>query len=189
MELVQAKNDISVNDLIKANLASPATIRRDIKELTKAGLITRSHGYIHKKENNNPIPPLKRRSNMAYAEKVRIADYCKELIHPGMTVILDSGSTCAAIASSIQDMDITIVTNSIEICTILQPTNAKVICTGGIMENKDICFLGRDANNFIKNLEVDIGFIGATGIRLNNGFTTSSPLFFWFCSPSSKGSF
>jgi len=44
------------------------------------------------------------------------------------------------------------------------------------MENRHLCFLGRDANMFIEKIEVDIGFIGATGVRANRGFTTSSPL-------------
>jgi DeoR/GlpR family transcriptional regulator of sugar metabolism len=93
-----------------------------------------------------------------------------------MTVILDSGSTCLAIALAIMDKEITVVTNSIEICSTLASTNIKVICTGGILENRHMCFLGRDANIFIEKIEVDIGFIGATGIRVDKGFTTSSPL-------------
>lgn len=123
-----------------------------------------------------PVLPFKNRTIIASDEKIRIAEKCSHFVEDGMTVILDSGSTCLAIAEKIKDKDITIVTNSVEICTIMQSTNTKVICTGGIMENKHLCFLGKDANSFIKNLEVDIGFIGATGIRADRGFTTSSPL-------------
>ena len=176
LKRIQERGDLSVNELLELIPASPATIRRDISTLAEEGLILRSHGYVHNVEESSPILPLKTRTIIASHEKEQIAKKASKLVESGMTVILDSGSTCLAIAEEIKDKDITVVTNSIEICTALVPTDIKVICTGGIMENKHLCFLGRDANLFIENIEVDIGFIGATGVRANQGFTTSSPL-------------
>lgn len=176
MKYVQEREELSVNELIELIPASPATIRRDIASLSDEGLILRSHGYVHNVEKNSPILPLKTRTIIASHEKEQIAKKASELVESGMTVILDSGSTCLAIAVAIKDKEITVVTNSIEICSALVPTDIKVICTGGIMENRHLCFLGRDANMFIEKIEVDIGFIGATGVRANRGFTTSSPL-------------
>ncbi|MGI6579380.1 MAG: DeoR/GlpR family DNA-binding transcription regulator [Saccharofermentanales bacterium] len=176
LDCVQDRGEISVNELIDIISASPATIRRDISTLHNEGLISRSHGFIHVVDKDDSVLPLFNRKIIAASEKEQIAIKAAELVQPGMTVILDSGSTCLAIALAIMDKEITVVTNSIEICSTLASTNIKVICTGGILENRHMCFLGRDANIFIEKIEVDIGFIGATGIRVDKGFTTSSPL-------------
>ncbi|WP_276649354.1 DeoR/GlpR family DNA-binding transcription regulator [Globicatella sulfidifaciens] len=176
LEFIQEKGELSVNELIDLIPASPATIRRDISFLSEKGLIIRSHGYVHNPDKDSPVLPLKTRTILASHKKEQIAKKASELVKSGMTVVLDSGSTCLAIALAIKDKDITVVTNSIEICSALALSDIKVICTGGIMENKHLCFLGKDADIFIENIEVDIGFIGATGVRVNSGFTTSSPL-------------
>lgn len=170
------QGSVSVNDLIAKTDSSPATIRRDLKVLEENKLIIRSHGYAHSVNSLEPVLPLNKRSTIASEEKLSIAKMASGFIQDGMTLILDSGTTCQEIARQIVNKNVTVVTNSIEICRIFMNSEVKVIVCGGMLEKQQMCLLGPDALSFLRKIEVDIAFIGATGIRQTQGLTTSSPL-------------
>lgn len=169
-----------MNHLLKNVEASPATVRRDLQSLVENGHVLRTHGYVHSIAECEEILPFSARSALHVEDKDIIAGAAAEKVKDGMTVFLDSGSTTAAIARRIASQNITVVTNSIEICSLLLKGEAKAICCGGILEKSHLCLLGHDAEHFLDNIEVDIAFIGATGVRKNQGFTTSSPLQYEF---------
>lgn len=173
---VSKKGTLSVNELISMMNTSPATVRRDLKILEKNNYILRSHGYVHSVSQTENVLPVNKRSLVAAFEKQKIAAMAASFIKDGMTLILDSGTTCQEIARQIPDKKVTVVTNSIEICRILLNSEAKVISCGGMLFKEQQCFLGPDATAFLKNIEVDLCFVGATGVRSTSGLTTSSPL-------------
>lgn len=173
---VVKKGTISVNDLIARINSSPATVRRDLKILEKNNFVIRSHGYVHSVNSVETVLPVNKRSLVASHEKQKIAALAATLVEDGMTLILDSGTTCQEIAKQIIEKKITVVTNSIEICRLLLSSEVKVISCGGMLVKQQQCFLGPDAIAFIKKIEVDLSFIGATGVRSTLGLTTSSPL-------------
>lgn len=165
---------ISVNDLILKINSSPATIRRDLKTLEDNKMILRSHGYVHSINSVEPILPVNKRSLISADEKKKIGVFAAGFIQDGMTLLLDSGTTCLEIAKQIQNKKISVVTNSLEIINTLSGSECKVICCGGMLEKQQLCFLGSDAISFLRKIEVDIAFIGATGVRGTKGLTTSS---------------
>lgn len=173
---VSKRGTIPVNDLLKLIDSSPATIRRDLTFLEKNNFILRSHGYVHSIQEAEKILPVNKRSVVAALEKKKIASLAASFIKDGMTLILDSGTTCQEIARQILDRKVTVVTNSIEVCRILLNSEAKVISCGGMLMKEQQCFLGPDATAFLRNIEVDLCFLGATGVRSTTGLTTSSPL-------------
>ena len=173
---VSKKGTVSVSKLIALAKSSPATIRRDLTYLEKNHFIVRSHGFVHAVNATNNVLPVNKRSLVAAVEKTKIARLAAGLIQDGMTLLLDSGTTCQEIARHISQKKVTVVTNSIEICRILLSSDVNVISCGGMLVKEQQCFLGPDAIAFLKKIEVDLTFVGATGIRSTIGLTTSSPL-------------
>lgn len=80
------------------------------------------------------------------------------------------------LAQVLSDRSLNIVTNSIDVSCILAKSDNQVICSGGLLQGKHMCFVGPEAQMFFSKIEVDIAFMGASGVRLGAGFTTSSPL-------------
>ena len=111
-------------------------------------------------------------------EKNAIGAFAKSFIAPNDLVVLDSGTTTLAFAHQLVHGSYTVITNSLDICKILSESNGTTICSGGILDSSHMCFLGPDAENFFARHEVDVLFLGATGISKLAGFTTSSPLQF-----------
>ena len=91
------------------------------------------------------------------------------------SIILDSSSTVFFLAQELLDRHLTVVTNSIDISAALTASHAQVISCGGLLQHEHRCFLGPDAQAFLSKIEVDAAFLGASGVRLGNGLSSSSP--------------
>jgi DeoR/GlpR family transcriptional regulator of sugar metabolism len=90
---------------------SEDSVRRDLRELAAAGLCQRVYGGAL------PVSPalgtLKARTEIAPESKRRIAARAAEMITPGTTVILDSGTTAIEIARALPpDLAATVITHS-----------------------------------------------------------------------------
>ena len=183
-DLVKQQGSLSVRELIDMVDASPSTVRRDISEMENKKMLSRTHGYVHIPDPERTVFSLREgtldeRSLVATEEKKNIAIKAADFVKDGMTLLLDSGSTALELAKVLRNRPITILTNSMEICQELSFDNTcKVICCGGMLEQRDRCFLGRDSIRFVEKTEVDIAFLGVSGVRGSEGLTTSSPLQF-----------
>lgn len=175
LALLKEKQSLSVSDLIQHFEVAPATIRRDIASLAEENLITRTRGEIHLPAAEI-VPAVWTRNTLHSNDKQMIAAAAAQLVHNGSTILLDSGSTTLALAQRLMDKTITAVTNSLDVAYVLANTAATVISSGGLLHGQHMCFLGPDAEKFMENIEVDLLFLGATGIRGSSGLTTSSPL-------------
>src|SRR5882757_2617461 len=105
---------------------SEDSVRRDLRELAASGLCQRVYGGAL------PVSPalgtLKARTEIAPESKRRIAARAAEMVTPGMTAILDSGTTAIEIARALRpDLSATIITHS--------PTTAAAL-------SADLYFLG-----------------------------------------------
>src|SRR5260370_17912902 len=116
-ELLRA-GTVTVNDLALRMGVTPTTIRRDLSDLERHGLLRRVHGGAIPVET--PLyEPF--RHNVSFheqevihaEEKRRIGLAAAELIADGETIALTGGTTSTQVASSIRhSKNITILTNS-----------------------------------------------------------------------------
>ena len=175
LNVLKEKRTISVQELIQQFNVASVTIRRDLSALEESSLIKRTHGEVHLLEDNT-IPTFSVRSTTNIDLKGAIAARAAEMVVPGMTILLDSGTSTLEIAKRIVDKPVTLVTNSLDITYTLANSEVSVISCGGMLMSNHMCFLGPDAEQFISKIEVDLLFLGATGVRGIKGLTTSSAL-------------
>ena len=119
IQLVNEQGTVLVQDLAGVFAASEATIRADLRFLEQKGVVTRFHGGAAKimsgnSETETQEVGFKERFQLASAPKNRIAQAAVKMIHEGMTVILDSGSTTMLIAEGLMTAkNITVITNAV----------------------------------------------------------------------------
>ena len=130
IQLVNEQGTVLVQDLAGVFAASEATIRADLRFLEQKGVVTRFHGGAAQR--------FKERFQLASAPKNRIAQAAVKMIHEGMTVILDSGSTTMLIAEGLMTAkNITVITNSLPAAFALSENKdiTLVVC-GGTVRHK-----------------------------------------------------
>ncbi|MGB4660936.1 MAG: DeoR/GlpR family DNA-binding transcription regulator [Mobilitalea sp.] len=161
IDLISKYGSVQVDELAKVLDVSLMTIRRDLEKLRQEGRIDRCHGgAVIKRE----IPYNEKRT-LEIDEKRRISELCTGYIRKGNAVYLDAGTTTFEIARAIKDIvGLTIVTNDIEIARLLMSASVNLIICGGTVQKSTGSMVGALANQMMKNLRVDIAFLGATSI-------------------------
>ena len=179
IQLVNEQGTVLVQDLAGVFAASEATIRADLRFLEQKGVVTRFHGGAAKimsgnSETETQEVGFKERFQLASAPKNRIAQAAVKMIHEGMTVILDSGSTTMLIAEGLMTAkNITVITNSLPAAFALSENKdiTLVVC-GGTVRHKTRSMHGSIAERSLQDINADLMFVGADGIDAVNGITT-----------------
>jgi DeoR/GlpR family transcriptional regulator of sugar metabolism len=113
-------------------------------------------------------------------EKERIARFAAGLIEDGQTVILDGGSTVAAVARELSSKSLHIITNSLPIAESLETLrNIELTLTGGYLDPRLRVLLGPFCEQMLGNIRADavimgIGSITETGFSNNNTLVVGS---------------
>ena len=96
----------SVQALSRLTGVSVITIRRDLAELVREGLVTRVHGGALRAPRRGAARPASMRRRQDVEIKRRLAQATAELIEDGEAVIIDSGTTCEMVAEQLAGRDI-----------------------------------------------------------------------------------
>src|SRR5687768_5212397 len=98
VELVEQRKGLTVAELSAHFNVSPATIRRDLSQLSQRGMIERAHGGAARRVRSAtemPEPPLLNRAALQADEKRRIGMAAAAHVHNNETIIISSGTTTA----------------------------------------------------------------------------------------------
>ena len=166
---------VSVKNLKKLLNVTDMTIRRDLIDLEKQGLLIRVHGGAHKKVKDSLNEASHSEKTMLnIEEKKLIAKKCADLIAEGDTVFIGSGTTTDFIGDYLEGKNISIVTNSLPIFEKLKDyPNFDLILIGGRYRVKTQTFVGQFANKLLREIKVSKAFIGVNGIDGHNVTTAN----------------
>lgn len=151
------------------------TIRRDLDELEKQKKLIRTHGGAALPQAIIGEQSYEQKLSEAHLQKKEIAQIAVGLVKDGMRILLDSGTTTLEIARLLKSRsNITVVTNDIKIAAELTDSKLEVILLGGKVQNGVGAILGSFAEQMLKNIHVDILFLGAHAVHSNLGITSAT---------------
>lgn len=172
-ELLKEQSSLKVSALTEIFNVSESTIRRDLQEMDEKGLLTRTHGGAVSIQSTSFEPSFKEKEIEDHDKKVIIGKIAASMIKDGDTILLDSGTTTLEVAKHINAHKVTVITNSIDIASVLlHNENIDLIVTGGSMRFTTRAMVGTITENVLKNFRVDKAFIGTNGISIEEGITT-----------------
>ena len=152
---------------------SDMTIRRDLEKCQKAGMLQRCHGGAVLVGISQQELSFDDKSIEKTEIKKQIAQVCATLVKEGMTVFLDSGTTCYEIAQMIRTVSrITIITNDIRIGHSLLNSSTQLLLIGGAVQTSTGSIIGQMANSMLSQMHTDIAFLGANSINEKLDVTT-----------------
>ncbi len=174
IEYLEEFGSAKVEELSQKLNVTPMTIRRDLQYLEDNNIVSRTFGGAILKSGLTSEVPYKNKVISNMDEKKRIAKYAVSLVQNGQIVYLDSGTTNMEIAKQLKSkQNLTVVTNDIKIAGYLSfSSNFKILCTGGWVQNSTGTCLGSHTIEFLKGINVDIGFIGSSSVSYKSGLTT-----------------
>ena len=175
LELIEENGYQTVDEISKKLFISPATARRDLKQLENNGLIRRTHGGATVNSNLHRSISVEYRYDLESDAKRKIASSAIKLVDVGMDIFVDGSSTNTWFAYELVKINyIRVLTNSIPIARILSknPT-IKIEIPGGTYNVKHDCIFGSEAAEFIAERHADIYFVAATCMNEDGVFTQS----------------
>ena len=180
MERIREDGAVRVADLVRQLGVSDMTIRRDLESLHEQGLVEKVHGGATARTGNALFEPgFAAKSGLQQHEKESIAAAAVALVEPGMAVGLSAGTTTYALARALVDIPrLTVVTNSIPVADALygtQRSDQTIIITGGVRTPSD-ALVGPFAVAALRNVHLDLVFMGVHGMEPRSGFTTPNML-------------
>ncbi|MDQ0889494.1 DeoR/GlpR family transcriptional regulator of sugar metabolism [Paenibacillus sp. V4I9] len=178
-EILFQERSVKVADLVKEFNVSEETIRRDLNQLEQEGIIQKNYGgaiLIEELQNNSQnIPPVEQRRFQFHEEKDAIGKMAASLVEGNQIVILDAGSTTWCVARHLRNVPkLMVVTNGTDVAEeSSQNEDASVFVIGGKLIKKSMSLVGPQAELELQKYNADFSFLGASGISMRKGFTSS----------------
>jgi DeoR/GlpR family transcriptional regulator of sugar metabolism len=175
LDAVRTDGGVRVSELVNRLAVSDMTVRRDIDELARRGLVSRVHGGATAAGSSVEEPGFAAKSALHTTAKQAIAAAAAALVEPGASVALSAGTTTHAVASVLLGIPrLTVVTNSLRVAEVLHAsprTDLTVVLTGGERTPSD-ALVGPVAVAALRGLHVDWLLMGVHGMDADAGFTT-----------------
>ncbi len=165
VDLVRQQGFAAVDEMAQDFDVTPQTIRRDINELCKHGLVRRFHGGVGLNSSVENVA-YETRKVLMLEEKKKIAQKVASYIPDRASVFIDIGTTTEEVARALRDHEgLRVITNDLNVATILSGNKTcEVIIAGGVVRSRDRGITGEATIDFIHQFKVDFGIIGVSAI-------------------------
>ncbi|MCU5771157.1 DeoR/GlpR family DNA-binding transcription regulator [Erwiniaceae bacterium BAC15a-03b] len=173
MDYLKSHNLVTVEQLVAAISASPATIRRDLIKLDQEGVISRSHGGVTLNRFIPAQPTTQEKSQRHLAEKQAIAHRAASLVKSGDSVVLDAGTTMLELARELTHLQLRVITADLHIALFLSEfKQIEVTIIGGRIDDSSQSCIGDHGRRFLRTVYPDIAFVSCNSWSLEKGITT-----------------
>ena len=177
LELLGAKEAVSVSELSKSLNVSEVTIRTDLNNLAKLGKIDRTHGGAYLiEERLKQEYTFHARKSLNFQKKQKIGELASTFVKSSECLLLDASTTVLALAYALKKRndlkDITVIPTGIwTALELMGSSNINVLLPGGYLRHTSGSITGLPTNDFLGDLIIQKAFLGAWGISCAEGLT------------------
>ena len=168
---IRKQGYVLVPDLSGLLGCSEETIRRDLKEMEKAGKLVRTHGGAYLVEKYDKGYPIELRKSYLQHTKERLAEAAMAELKENDVIMLDARTIAEAILN--HRMQVTLITNSLAICKLFADTNSDVnlICVGGTFRRRTASFADPNTVEAIRHYYADVALISCPKVSVEYGLS------------------
>lgn len=176
IEILNMQEKVLVPDLSELFQVSSATIRSDLNELEKEGMLKRTHGGAIRILKKSFEPNYQEKEIKYLSDKIEISKKALDFIEDQDVIILDTGTTTYQLAKQLienNDKYITVITNDLEIALLLESSDKiQIILLGGMLRKGLHCMVGPFSMKVLEGINADKAFMATNGIDIQKGLTT-----------------
>lgn len=175
-EFLEEREFVDLETLCRELDSSESTVRRDLVALEHQRVLKRVHGGALAVQPRGHLLDFDWQRRRQSDEKQRIGQRAAALVEDDQTVILDGGSTVAAVAENLASRSLHAITNSLAIAQVLRNSrDIEVTLTGGYLFPRLEVLLGPLCEHMLASVAADVLVMGIGGATAA-GFTNNNTL-------------
>jgi len=173
LQALAGREEVSAVALARQFRVTSMTIWRDLEVLEHAKRITRTHGGALLSAPVVAAFAFHARQQCRLAEKAAIGRAAAQMVKPGMTVILDTGTTTLEVARALSGIpQLKVLTSSLAIASeLLTHDNLELVLLGGTVSQGSPDLSGTLTEDNLAAFRADLAFIGADAMDKQGLYT------------------
>jgi DeoR/GlpR family transcriptional regulator of sugar metabolism len=177
LRILETRDSVQVTELAEAFSVSEVTIRSDLSELARQGLVARVRGGVRPLHRGQAELGFDFRLRLEVDRKQAVAREAAKLIDDGEAIALDASTTAYYLALELRSKrELVVVTNGILIAASLADApGINVLVTGGMLRLSAMSLVGDLGADLLKATRINKGFLGARGVSVERGLMDLNP--------------
>ena len=173
-ELIAAQGNVSVTELAGIFGISEVTVRGDLNDMERTGLLRRIRGGAVSTAKMYYEMSLNDRMEVNRLQKISVAKACASLIKDGDIIMIDSGTTTCYLAKELSERgNLTVLTNALQVADEFRYNRSvNVILLGGNLDARYRFTYGNDVVTQLQKYRADKAIIATDGLSAEHGLTT-----------------
>jgi DeoR/GlpR family transcriptional regulator of sugar metabolism len=177
LQMLETRDSVQVTELAEAFAVSEVTVRNDLSELARQGLVARVRGGVQPLQRGQAELGFDFRLRLEVERKQAIARAAATMIDDGEAIALDASTTAYYLALELRaKRELVVVTNGILIAASLADApGINVLVTGGMLRLSAMSLVGDLGADLLRATRINKGFLGARGLSLERGLMDLNP--------------
>src|SRR3982751_2745557 len=177
LRLLETQDSVRVAELSKTFAVSEVTVRGDVAELARQGLVARVRGGVRALQQGHSEVGFDLRLRLEVERKRAIARAAATLVDEGEAVALDASTTAYYLALELRaKRELVVVTNGLLVATALADAPGITgLVTGGALRLSAMSLVGDLGTGVLRTTRINKGFFGARGLSLDRGLMDLNP--------------
>lgn len=175
LELLATEGEIFVLDLSERFGVTPMTVRRDLEALEAENVLSRTHGGAIFSRQSVAEFAFMERNRTSIEEKQAIAREAASLVSPGMTIVIDTGTTTLEVARALSGVaGLRVLTSSLAVASALHThPNMEIVLLGGTVGKNSPDLSGALTEDNLGRFRVQLAILGADALDVSGLYTTN----------------
>jgi DeoR/GlpR family transcriptional regulator of sugar metabolism len=177
LRMLESRASVHVAELSKTFAVSEVTVRSDLSQLARQGLVARVRGGVRALERDQSELGFDFRLRLEVERKRAIARAAAAMVDEGEAIALDSSTTAYYLALELRTKkELVVVTNGLLIAAALADApGISVLVTGGMLRLQAMSLVGDLGAEALRTTRISKGFLGARGLSLEAGLMDLNP--------------
>src|SRR5262245_34546773 len=177
LRMLESRDSVQVAELAEVFSVSEVTVRSDLTELARQGLVARVRGGVRAVDRGQSEVGFDLRLRLEVERKRAIARGAAALVDEGEAVALDASTTAYYLALELRaKRELVVVTNGLLVATALADApGITVIVPGGLLRLSAMSLVGDLGTDVLRTTRINKGFLGARGVSLERGLMDLNP--------------
>src|SRR5256886_2972059 len=177
LRLLETRDYVQVAEPSQAFAVSEVTVRSDLTQLARQGLLARVRGGVRALQHGQSEVGFDLRLRLEVERKRAIGRRAAALVGEGDAVALDASTTAYYLALELRNKrELVVVTNGLLLATALADApGVTVLVTGGTLRLSAMSLVGDLGTDVLRTTRINKGFLGARGLSLERGLMDLNP--------------